>query len=122
VSEIVTPQQVERRLLDLGSQMDEAHKMLIEAEANDAAAQAAWRVNSAKARMEIRAKAATEGRKMTVTEIDDEALLMCEKEVTAQITCESLLRAARSNVSRVKTQVDIARSIGTSVRVSMDLA
>ena len=122
MSEIVTPQQVERRLLDLGSQMDEAHKMLIEAEANDAAAQAAWRVNSAKARMEIRAKAATEGRKMTVTEIDDEALLMCEKEVTAQITCESLLRAARSNVSRVKTQVDIARSIGTSVRVSMDLA
>lgn len=122
MSEIVTPQQVERRLLDLGSQMYEAQKMLVEAEANDAAAQCAWRVNSAKARMEIRAKAATEGRKMTVTEIDDEALLMCEKEVTAQITCESLLRAARSNVSRVKTQVDIARSIGTSVRVSMDLA
>jgi hypothetical protein len=35
---------------------------------------------------------------------------------------EAVVRAARSNASRIRTQVDIARSVGTSVRTSMELS
>jgi hypothetical protein len=35
---------------------------------------------------------------------------------------EATVKASRANTSRIKTQVEIARSIGTSVRTSMDLA
>ena len=37
-------------------------------------------------------------------------------------TAEALVRASRANAQRIRTQVDIARSIGTSVRTSMDIA
>ena len=37
-------------------------------------------------------------------------------------TAEAIVRAARSNASRIRTQVDIARSVGTSVRTSMELS
>jgi 4-hydroxy-3-methylbut-2-en-1-yl diphosphate synthase IspG/GcpE len=35
---------------------------------------------------------------------------------------EAIVKAARANASRIKTQVEIARSIGTSVRTSLDLS
>jgi len=35
---------------------------------------------------------------------------------------EAMVRAARSNAARIRTQVDIARSVGTSVRTSMELS
>jgi hypothetical protein len=35
---------------------------------------------------------------------------------------EASVKAARANASRIKIQVEIARSIGTSVRTSLDLA
>jgi hypothetical protein len=35
---------------------------------------------------------------------------------------EAAVKAARANANRIKTQVEIARSIGTSVRTSLDLA
>jgi hypothetical protein len=35
-------------------------------------------------------------------------------------TVEAMVKASRANAARLKTQVDIARSIGTSVRTSMD--
>jgi hypothetical protein len=35
---------------------------------------------------------------------------------------EASVKAARANATRIKTQVEIARSIGTSVRTSMDLS
>ena len=34
---------------------------------------------------------------------------------------EAMVRAARANAARIKTQVDIARSISVSVRSGMDI-
>lgn len=122
MSDIVTPQAVERRLVALSQENDKAHDMLAEAERKAVEAKIDYDLGLAKVRQAIRSKAQLESVKMTVGEIDDAALLECDKEYTAHLTTESVLRVARSNVARVKIQTDIARSVGTSVRTSIDLA
>jgi hypothetical protein len=36
-------------------------------------------------------------------------------------SAEATVKAARANAQRIRTQVDIARSIGTSVRASLEM-
>ena len=60
--------------------------------------------------------------KLTVGERADMALVSTEDLHMKMATAEALVRASRANASRIRVQVDIARSIGTSVRTSMDLA
>ena len=122
MSDITTPAAIERRLKQLGVELDEANKHLAEAELNYMMSKATYEVNSAAARMSIKRKASEAGSKVTVAEVEDEAILHCRDDMSNYYTSEAIVRAARANISRVKTQVDIARSIGTSVRVSMDLA
>lgn len=118
---VVTPAQVEKRLIDLGNEYDEAHKALENSEMKYASAKTLWEVNSARCRLGIRAKALESGRKMTVQEIDDEAVVRCQDELLALNTAEAIVRSARANSNRIRTQIDIARSVGTSVRAAMDL-
>jgi hypothetical protein len=35
---------------------------------------------------------------------------------------EAVVKATRANMQRIKTQIDIARSVGTSVRSSMEIS
>lgn len=122
MSAIVTPAQVEQRLLTLSREYDASHKELEEAELKYANAKSLWEINSARVRLSIRAKAIDAGRKLTVQEIDDEAMVRCQDELMALNTCEAIVKAARANATRVRTQIDIARSVGTSVRAALDLA
>jgi hypothetical protein len=59
--------------------------------------------------------------KLRVGDVADKALLEVEQEWFNLQTAEALVKAARGNANRVRTQVDIARSIGTSVRASMEV-
>ena len=122
MSDVTTPMAIERRLKQLGVELDEANQQLADAELNYMTSKATYEVHSAAERMNIKRRASEAGLKVTIAEVEDEAILACQDDMANYYTSEAIVRAARSNISRVKTQVDIARSIGTSVRVSMDLS
>ena len=113
---IVTPQAIEKRLVDLSKEIDEAQRFLDEAETEYFNAKGACEIALAEARLGI----VKDGLKMTVQEKEDVATVKCAVLIRAVYASEAKVRAARGNATRVRTQIDIARSIGTSVRASMD--
>jgi hypothetical protein len=122
MSDIITPEKVERRLRDLGRELDEANSDLGFAENSYGKWKADFELQVAKARLRIGKEAAETGSKITVQEKEDRALVECELAYKALIGAEAVVRAARANVQRVRTQIDIARSVGTSVRSAMELS
>ena len=114
---MVTPEQVEKRLLELSKEVDASHAESMEAEHKYTNAKVAFEMNMAKARLIIGQSNA----KLRIGDIQDKALIKCEGEYQDLMIAEAIVKAARSNANRVKTQVDIARSIGTSVRASLDM-
>jgi hypothetical protein len=115
---IVTPAQIEQRLVQLSKEVDAAHGELVDAESKYHTFKADYEIAVARARLK-----ATRGQeiKLTVQEREDIATIQCEDELRALAIAEALVKAARGNSNRVRTQVDIARSVGTSVRTSMDV-
>lgn len=81
-----------------------------------------YEIAAARARMKFKQRSIDRGVKVTVQEIDDEALIECRDELTKLNTSEAVVRSTRANVSRVRTQIDIARSVGTSVRAAMEVS
>lgn len=119
---IVTPQAVERRLVDLSKELDEANTALVAAEHEYMRSKSAWEINSARTRLSLKSEAASNGQKLTVQDVEDAAIVKCEHDLTAYNASEAVVKAARANIVRVRTQIDIARSVGTSVRSSMEIA
>lgn len=116
VEMIVTPASVEKRLLDLSKEIDEAQQFLDKAERDYFTGKTECELALAKARLKNR----VEGIKLTVRDKEDIATVECQSELQRLAIAEATVRAARGNASRIKTQIDIARSIGTSVRASLD--
>jgi hypothetical protein len=112
----VTPLQVEKRLLELSKEIDEAQVFLDNAEQEYFTTKTDLELALATARLSL----AKSGVKYTVQEKEDVALTRCAAEFAAANHAEAVVRAARSNIVRIRTQIDIARSIGTSVRASID--
>jgi len=112
---VVTPQAIENRLAVLSKEVDEAHRFLEEAEHNYHAKKTAFEVNMAHARMKL------VNEKMRVQDVQDTALIFCREQYEALNAAEATVKAARANATRIRTQVDIARSIGTSVRASIEM-
>jgi len=113
---IVTPASVEKRLLDLSKEIDEAQTFLDKAERDYFTSKTECELALAKSRLARR----VEGVKLTVRDKEDIAVLECQTELQLLAIAEATVRAARGNASRIKTQIDIARSIGTSVRAALD--
>jgi hypothetical protein len=122
VTQIVTPAQIEKRLYDLSKEIDDAHNELVEAEASYNRIKSAYEISMAKSRMGYASKSSPVGKNYTVQERDDLALIDNEALHMQIGFAEASVKAARANSTRIKTQVEIARSIGTSVRTSLDLA
>jgi hypothetical protein len=118
----VTPAQIEKRLYDLSKEIDEAHTELVEAETAYNRIKSAYEISMAKSRMGYASKSSPSGKNYTVQERDDLALIDNETLHMQIGFAEASIKAARANSTRIKTQVEIARSIGTSVRTSLDLA
>ena len=97
MSTVVTPAQIEKRLYDLSKEIDDVHAYSEKVEKHYFETKAAYEIGLAKSRMKWASVSSPTGKNYTVQE------------------------AARANSNRVRTQVDIARSIGTSVRVAMEL-
>ena len=117
----LTPAQIENRLNELSQEIDDAQAKLEEAEQVYNTTKAAYELSMAKARINLAAKSSPTGRNYTVAEREDLALAQNELEHLAVASAEATVKIARANVARIRTQVDIARSIGTSIRTSMDL-
>lgn len=118
---VVTPQQVEDRLRTLGTETDQAHAQLAEAEEEFMASKADYEVAVASARIKARHGYADRGVKVTVGEVDDLATIQTAEQLKRYYTAEAVVKVARANSRRVQTQVDIARSIGSSVRASLEM-
>lgn len=119
---VVTPQQIEQRLYDLSKEVDVAHRDLVETEMKYHNTIAEYEIGMAKARLELAGRSSPTGRNYTVAEREDMALVAnAEKHITMN-QCEAMVKASRSNVKRIETQVKIAQSMSASVRSSMELA
>lgn len=114
----LTPMQVEKRLVDLTREVDEAHNDLIDAEQVYHSTKAALEISMAKSRM----KASHPDFKLTSVQREDQALIENAESHMALAYAEAQVKAARANANRIRTQVDIARSISVSVRASMEIA
>jgi hypothetical protein len=112
---MVTPQAIENRLATHSREVDEAHEFLERAEHSYHKAKTDYEIEMAHSRMKL----STE--KMRVQDIQDCALINCQEQYKALNAAEALVKAARGNSMRIRTQVDIARSIGTSVRASLEI-
>jgi hypothetical protein len=114
---IVTPQAVEKRLVELSKEIDESQRFLEQTEAEYYTAKAECEISLAEARLRTK----TASIKYTVQDREDLATTECASQIRTLAIAEAKVRAARGNANRVRTQVDIARSIGTSVRSALDL-
>jgi hypothetical protein len=114
---MITPERVESRLYELSKEIDTAHDELVVAEKQYHMDKAKFEIAIARARIHI----GMNNQKLRVGDVADKALLEVEQEWIDLQTSEALVKAARGNAARVRTQVDIARSIGTSVRASMEV-
>jgi hypothetical protein len=114
-NQVVTPQAIENRLATLSREIDEAHAFLEQAEHAYHKAKTQYEIAIATARLSY----GTE--KMRVQDVNDHALLECRDQYRALNEAEAVVKAARANATRIRTQVDIARSIGTSVRASLEI-
>ena len=117
---VVTPLQIEARLKDLSKLIDEAHDDLVKAESDYHLHKASYEIDMARSRMLYSMKSAPSGKNYTVGEREDMALLENQDLHKVVAGDEAIVKANRANVARLRVQVDIARSIGTSVRTGLD--
>lgn len=122
MSQVVTPQQIESRLYTLSKEVDQAHEDLVNAELDFHSGVADYEVAMARSRISLAGKTSPGGRNYTVAEREDMAVIENEQKHYAIAVIEARVKAARANVSRLKTQVEIARSMSASVRSSMELS
>jgi len=112
---MVTPQAIENRLASLSKEVDDAHDFLEQAEHGYHKAKAEFEIAVATERL------AFAGEKLRVQDVQDHALIRCQTQYRSLNQAEAVVKAARANSTRIRTQVDIARSIGTSVRASLEI-
>ncbi len=122
MNDVLTPQRIENRLRTLDMALEDATAELIEAEADIAKTTADLEVALSRRRMKERTRALEAGSKITVGEIEDLALIGCSDQFMSKSMADARVRAARARVKQVITQIEIARSLGTSVRTSMDIS
>ena len=112
---MVTPQSVENKLVALSKEVDESHKFLEDAEYKYHTAKSDYEIAMAGSRLALGKE------KLRVQDVQDIALTTNAHLYRVLNTAEATAKAARANATRIRTQVDIARSVGTSVRASLEL-
>jgi hypothetical protein len=116
-SNIVTPAQVEKRLYDLSKLVDEAHEYFATTEHKYQSTKAEYEIAMAKSKI----KNSHPDLKMTVALGEATAIVENQDLRRALAIAEAEVKAAKENSNRIRTQVDIARSISVSVRASMEV-
>lgn len=115
---MLVPAHIEKRLLDLEGALDNAHIALLQAEDDYQRAKADFEIGMARSRMSY---VPGSGR-ATVQQRDDQALLVNEEPYRQLLMAEAVAKGARANITRLRAQVDIVRSLGAGLRASMDVS
>lgn len=113
----ITPMQIEKRLTDLSREIEDAHKDLVSDESTYHVAKASYEIAMAQSRIAV----SHADKKMTTGLREDVALMENREQYMNLAIAEAKVKASRANVNRIRTQVDIARSISVSVRSSIDI-
>jgi hypothetical protein len=121
MSEVVTPAQVEAKLKSLSKELDSCHEDLVKAEYRYYHTKAQYEIAMAETRLALTKQSAPNGKNYTVGEREDMAIISNRDKHIEMAEVDALVRAARANAQRIRAQVDIARSVGTSVRTSMEI-
>jgi hypothetical protein len=121
MTDTILPMHVDRRLIQLSKELDSTTTWLCDAEEGYMAAKTAHDLAAATNRMRIKQRMIENGEKPTVQEVEDRALIATREELTELNACEGIVKAARANSARLRVQIDIARSVGASVRAAMDV-
>ena len=114
---MITPVQIEKRLVELSKEIDQAHVDLEEAENEYHQSVAQYEVAMAKSRI----KNSQIDMKMTAVMREDQALIENETLHNRVALAEAQVKACRANANRLRTQVDITRSVSSSVKASLEL-
>jgi hypothetical protein len=122
MTQVVTPQQIESRLYALSKEVDDAHEGLVTAEREFHQTTAEYEIAIARTRISLASKSSPTGKNYTVGEREDMAIIENADQHFKIAVMEAQVKAARANVQRLKTQVEIARSMSASVRSSMELS
>lgn len=112
---MITPQSIENRLASLSVEVDESYQFLNDGELAYHNAKATYEIAMATSRLSFA------NEKLRVQDVQDIALRDNAHLFRTLNTAEATVKAARANAQRIRTQVDIARSIGTSVRASLEM-
>jgi thermostable 8-oxoguanine DNA glycosylase len=112
---MITPAQIEKRLFDLSKEIDEAQASLEIAEMEFALSTADYEIAMAETRIEL------DDAKMTVQKKQDMALIKNKDGYRRQVKSEAIVKIARSLIRKIEKQVDITRSISSSIKSSMEL-
>jgi hypothetical protein len=122
MTQVVTPAQIEARLYALSKEIDEGHEHLVDTEREFHQTTAEYEVAMARSRIALASKSSPTGKNYTVGEREDMAIIENADQHFNIATMEAQVKAARANVQRLKTQVEIARSMSASLRSSMELS
>lgn len=120
-NDVITPAMVESRLRELSKEVDKAHQDLLASETAYNEVKGNYEIAMAKSRMKYATTSSPTGKNYTVQEREDLALIDNETLFQDLGIVDAQVKAARANTQRLRIQVEIARSVGTSVRTSMDL-
>lgn len=117
-----TPARVEKNLMDLYFESDRLTQEIKKADSAWVEKDHLAKVAAAQSRLEIKARAIELGVKLTVQEIEDQSFIRVRDQLLAAATAESELRVIRAQIRSNENKVGIMRSVGTSVRSSIELS
>jgi len=115
---MITPAKVEARLIELSKEIDDCHVDLVKIENDYHITKAEYEIAMAKSMLKI----AHSELKMSIAMKEAQALVDNEELHLKIAGLEAQVKAVRANANRLKTQVDITRTISVSVRTEIGLA
>lgn len=118
---VLTPMQIEQQLRSLSRQIGQAQVENAEIEMSYSKAKGEYEIAMAKSRLAFANASKPTGKNYTVDERQDEALIANEELFRDLCVQEALVKASRGRINQLSVQTDIARSVSTSVRTSMNL-
>ena len=118
---LLTPVDIEQRLNGLSEELDEAYEEMAFQEMEYQKAKHKYEMTAARARMQLGHQYKDSGLRLTVQDKEDMALEKCQGEALALAIAEAQVKASRANLARIRTQIDVARSMGASIRSATEL-
>lgn len=117
---MITPANVEARLLELSGQVAEAYEWLRQVDANYGKLKATYEIEFARAYLATADQYGPTGKPLTVADREKTAIVATENLRFDLAAEETKAKAARSRVDELRVLTDIARSVSASVRLSIE--